>query len=387
VDLRDDGDSRVVTLAPIELTDLVSDADLQLDQNLDLSAMAYQVIPDRPGVVSDPDPSASPGAAAGPADPATVVLPPIRLVAAHGPADGTPPFFDAPPARTMPIAAKGCPEVSAGDWTFKSCFSGNLSLNVDFRPAAGLKLGVGFVLRADSLHVRSGATIKDGKVTGSSGTIDGIKGFEVHLLGGVANGASDNVKVKLEVPFEIEEAIPPSPATLGLPLNTLVEFKLIVETAFSGKNSTLQADAVYSLDGPVGVEGGTPVAPKLGVVDSILDSLQGITLGPSGLVAAIKWKVQSGIGVPGLVAGPYATLTASVGVSKGSALGSPIADCRTATLSLYAGVGAGVSITSFDKLEAILGKTFLRKAKLETDVNFPIFNASQVQPDLPKCRE
>src|SRR5207253_5977003 len=185
VDLSDTGDSRVVTLEPIEITELLHDADLHSDQLIDPSAMAYQVIPDLPGAGSDPDasdapPLASPAssstgsssmAASGSAGDGTVELPPIRLVAAQ-------------PGQNLPIVAKGCPEVSVGQWSVKTCMSDRLTVNVDFKTGAGLKLGVGFELLLDHLHVTSGTTISGGKVTSSGGQIEGIKGFELHFLGG-----------------------------------------------------------------------------------------------------------------------------------------------------------------------------------------------------------
>ena len=63
-ELSDQGGSRIVALAPVQLGELFSSADFHLDQAVDLGSMNYQALPVLPGSVSDPSasPSASPGA-------------------------------------------------------------------------------------------------------------------------------------------------------------------------------------------------------------------------------------------------------------------------------------------------------------------------------------
>ena len=53
VALRDDGDSRVVTLAPVELTDIVRNGEINLKQALSPDSMEYQAVPDQPGARVD----------------------------------------------------------------------------------------------------------------------------------------------------------------------------------------------------------------------------------------------------------------------------------------------------------------------------------------------
>src|SRR5438270_611478 len=76
---------------------------------------------------SDAPPVASPAssstgslsiATAGSAGGGTVELPPIRLVASQ-------------PGQNLPIVAKGCPEVSVGQWSMKACVSDRIAVNVD----------------------------------------------------------------------------------------------------------------------------------------------------------------------------------------------------------------------------------------------------------------
>jgi hypothetical protein len=188
----------------------------------------------------------------------------------------------------------------------------------------------------------------------------------------------------LEIPIEVELPIPPSPTTLGIPLNLVLEFKLLMEVAMSGNNSTLQAGASYNLDGEMGVRDGQVLAPALTVNKSLLDTISGITLGPGGVVFAAKFKLHFGVGMSGFIAGPYFTTTFSVGVSRGSVLGSPNADCKGATIALWVGGGAGVSV-DFSKYTSLLTKT-LTKFKNEVEQNWNVYTVSKTVPDSKACQ-
>jgi hypothetical protein len=178
--------------------------------------------------------------------------------------------------------------------------------------------------------------------------------------------------------------IPPSPATFGLPLNLVFELKFIVATALSGNNSTLEADGAYALTGPIGFAAGAVIAPQVTVTRSIIDSLRGVTLGASGVVFAMKFKLHFGLGMEGMVAGPYATFTLSAGVSKGSVLGSPLATCLGATLGFWIGAGAGLTF-DVSRFETFFPKA-LRKIKLENEQSWNVYTLKQTIPDVPLCR-
>jgi hypothetical protein len=239
------------------------------------------------------------------------------------------------------------------------------------------------ILQAKAPQLHAKVAIQNGNLANPTVVLDGIKGIDVNVAAGTANGTKDDGKFKFEIPIEVEQPIPPSPATLGIPLNLVIEFKLLVEVALSGNNSTLQAGASYNLDGEMGVRDGQVVSPKLTVNKSILDSITGITLGPSGVVFAAKFKLHFGVGTEGFIAGPYATTTFSVGVSQGSALGSPIANCQAATIALWVGGGAGVTI-DLGKFAALLPK--LTKFQTEVEKNWNVYTVSKTVPDSKICQ-
>jgi hypothetical protein len=220
---------------------------------------------------------------------------------------------------------------------------------------------------------------------GATAVVDGIQGVDVEVAAGAAGGLSDNDKVKIEVPIEIDQPIPPSPETLGLPINIKIEFKYIVETAFSSKNSTLTATGIYNLAGPLGIDSGSLVTPTASVAQGLVDSLSGIAIGVSGFVFVAKVKVQAGLGVPAATAGPYVTLTATVGLTLGSSIG--IVQCRLTNWALKGGVGFGVTITQ-DAIAALLDKLAIPKSKLktETEKSIDIMKADDHQPDVAACR-
>lgn len=386
--IRDDADTRIVTLAPISLTDLVSDAHLVIDQSFDIGSMAYQEIPDSPGAISVPGPlssgdptatdapptgdvGAAPSTPAGAAAETTVALPPIRLVAATSPA-----------VPTLPLAVKTCPEVTLRTWVVKPCYKpGGVSLEIASKAVPGLKAGGKITLLSTGLHTKVDMSIAGGLFGKTSVTVDGLSGWSLTLFGGVADGAKDNAKVKIEVP--VETFIPLAPVA-GLPMTAYGEFKLIFTTALSGKNSTLQTVGLYSLTGPFGMVDGSVVAPKMSVVDSIVDAMQGITLGPSGFVFAGRFKFQVGLGMPGMVAGPYTAITISVGISKGSVIGSPIADCRSATFGLWVAGGVGAQVNS-EVLKLFLPKD-ITKLKSEREVSTRVLSLTRTTPDVAVCR-
>jgi hypothetical protein len=374
VEIRDQGSSRVATLAPVDLTDVVSDATINIDQDFDLAKMVYQDVPNLPGAVSEPLPARAatlsllPGAMAT-VDPSTVVL----LSAPY-----IPPL---PPPAPVPKA------ISVGKWSATPYSAATkLGLKIAYAGQRGLKLEINLAFLVDHFHVRSGTTIADGRTVSSGFLIEGLKGIQVSLAGGVANGSVDNEKVSLEVPVEVNLPIPPTPYTAELPLNLKATYKFVIETAFSGKDSTLFASGKYGLAGPLGIWEGVPTAPSFSVEQSLIDSIGGLPIGPSGIVFAMKLKVLLGIGTAATSAGVYGILDTSLGLTNGSALGAPLARCRGATLDIKVGGGVGLDIPApvAAALKALLPTSFkVEKKSVETSTT--IVHRSQVIPDVPLC--
>ena len=373
-----DGDL-AVTVEPVALTEVFRDAHFVSDRQLDDAALVYQEVPELPGALSIPTEPMTPGAVVTPtgltttsstaSDQAETVLAlnPIRLAAAPGPR--------LPPARERNFT------VTVGEWEAQPYRTpGKLGLKIGYAANKNLKVYIDFSMNVNNLRVRTDVPISNGKI-GSDATfvVEGIDSIAVDVSAGAANGADDNKKVRVEVPVEMTWQIP------GEPLVYSNTWKFIVTTGLSGKNTTVTAAGEWAVSGAIGMISGTVQTPKLSVVKSIMDSITGISIGPSGLAFAVETKIQFGIGITAAFAGPYAKLVVDLGVTNGSALGSPLARCVSASLGAKVGGGFGVTVssTALADLQDLLPKEL--KFELETEKLWPIHRASQTLPDVPLC--
>jgi hypothetical protein len=312
-------------------------------------------------------------------------------VAYRGARAGASGAMGATTATQLPPVSKVCHEVTlASTWIIKPCVQElAVTLSIDHKfgtgvAGDGLKFGGSVTLKFDQLRTTGTVHIQGGNVTGSTVLLEGVKGIDVSLDAGAADPTTDDRKIKFEVPIEVDYPIPPNPYTLGIPLNLVLEFKAIVEVALGGKNSTLSAGGSYVLTGPLGVQAGSLVAPVVTVAKSLVESIGGIVLGASGVVLAAKFKIHLGLGMDGFVVGPYAVTTFSVGVSKGSALGSPIADCAGASVNLWVGGGFGATV-DFTQFKSFLPAA-LTKFKNEVEKTWNVYTISTTVPDVPVCK-
>lgn len=379
--IHDEGDARVVTLEPVNVTDVIRDGSIDVDQAVPASAVSYQVMPDLPWAQSTPQDSELPSvniSSAGyhrasqfGAEPAVAVVPNLRPMAG-GDSGGT-----------LPLASKSGVEVKVGDWTLSPTVEAT-KLGIGVERDGSLKVGVDLSFDTKDLRFHGIDTIKNGQTTHSGFEITGITGLTVSLSAGAEHGSDDNQKIKIAVPIEANMQIPPSPATAGLPMNFKVSFTFSVETAITGEKSTLVATGKWGLDGPIGFSDGKLLTPSFSVQQSILDSVSGITLGPSGIVFALEMKFMLGVGIASLSAGPFSAVTIDLGVTNGSSLGASLVRCRGATLDLKGGAGVGLELSAE---QVPILKDLLPGAKysysLETNVT--LLHRSQVVPDVPLC--
>ncbi|GIG91388.1 hypothetical protein [Plantactinospora endophytica] len=388
--VRRTGDDLAVTLSPVTLTEVFRDAHFRSDRTIDDAALAYQEVPRLPGAVSVPSgtrspedavtpigltagaarsrPTAVPGGAAASPDGTTVLaLDPIRLAPAGA--------GRLPPARERNFA------VTVGDWEAQPYRTpGKLGLKIGYAANENLKVYIDFAMNVDNLRIRTDVPISNGRIGGAATfAVDGIRSISVDVAAGAANGADDNKKVRVEVPVEINIPIP------GEALVYSNTWKFIVTTGLSGRNTTVKAAGEWAVNGTLGMIDGSLQKPTLSVVRSIMDSITGISVGPSGLAFAVETKIQFGIGIPAAFAGPYAKLVVDLGVTNGSALGAPLARCVSA--SLNAKVGGGFGVTASSVAIAELQKLLPTKLKfeLESEKLWPIHRAAQTLPNVPLC--
>jgi hypothetical protein len=406
------GNDFAVTLAPVQLTEIIRDAVIKVDAEIPADSIVYQRVPALGGLPVKQAMDFGPaGALISPAaySPGrmrsaglTVGEPVIRTVADDG--NGLGNATDS----GLPFGTKQTQKAAIGDWEVEASWITDRKSYGNFDTAkkaekvrlriqrtwstkfnggknsAGLKTGVDVCLYGQKFRITAVVPISNGVAGPTKFVVDGIKGIDVGIWGGVANGVQDNQKIRAEVPVELNYPLAFSP--LGIPLVAQAKFKFIIETAFSGRNSVLEAVAEYGIDGAFGVDNGAPITPQFSVIKPMMDSMSGITLGGSGIVFAWEARFLVGVGLPGLMSGPYAKITIAFGIAKGSALGAFLANCKGVTLKIDAAYGVGLQISG-EKIEAL--KKFLGtdwKYEVEREVSTPVVNEQIVRPDIAICR-
>lgn len=143
-------------------------------------------------------------------------------------------------------------------------------------------------------------------------------------------------RVALPVDFSV------SFVAFGVPLSVVVNQWVVIKTAFSAKGGSIKATGEYNFTaGPgFGSENGSwsATAPtQLTVNPSMVASLDGISLGATGIVLAYQARFLVGLGAFGFSAGVYFGLTAEsmwrVGLNGVSVPGRSPAPARRTTVS------------------------------------------------------
>jgi hypothetical protein len=383
-----------VLLAPIQLSDLLAGGQLNVDQDIDPGRLTADVFPGQPGVLTTGD-AAAPAATQTSAylvpsvTTAGIAVPSGYLLApAAGSADAGRASAARSASRTLavpPAQFGASADVTMGNWMVRPTLDANtIGLGL-FAQEQNLVVGASIDVTHTRLHLHASGDVGSGIVSGSGVVLTGITGVHVSFKAGMGGSTSANTKVRFEIPLEWVEPIPPSPATAGLPMVLRVGYRAILETAFGAKNSTLSASGGYTLTGGIGVTTTGLVLPTWGLKDSVMDSISGVYLAPSGLVVAGEYKVTLGVGIPFAMAGPYGVIYASWGVAKGSVLGSPLATCRSVTADIKVGAGARTVVAApvLTALQSMLPKNF--KLDLGAEVLFTVKHAQQTLPDVPIC--
>jgi len=257
------------------------------------------------------------------------------------------------------------------------------------------KVGASVSLYGSNIRVRANIIIVDGEVKESSSfVIDGVEGLNI----GIVSGAEKAIVVK----GRLEDVWVDEGKTFlvyGVPIAVSLKIKTYMELAFSGGNSTITANGGYKLSGePIGYENGAFHKPTLTVDKPMMQSIGGVTIAPVGVVAATEFRVLIGFGDKrAAVMGHYGKVVVSVGVSRGSALGLPLADCHGVTLKIDAGHGWGIDFNkkittlfhgrwrspAIDRIREQIGKK-----KFELDIggaDYNIFQRTSVEPNIPLC--
>jgi hypothetical protein len=399
------GDDVAVALGPVDLTEVYRDAEIEIDQPVDLTNMALVETPDLLGAVTDPAQTADVDASApakstattpaastdGSASVQTMELPAVQLISVVRPPKKS---------KLPPASLKTSFQLTVDNWSVEGFTTGkdngafDVTLKVT-RTTGPLRIGITVTVHLLNPKVRASASISGGNLKHSSAKLSGVQGIDVDVKAGSENGLADNVKARVEVPMDI--ILP-----IFEPFLVAFRQKFIIETAFSSKNSTLEGHGEYRFTGPIGDSEAEAGSVGVETVKSMTESLTGPSIGVAGVVFAYQLRAQGGLGVPSAFVGPFVGVTFSVGLTRGSDLGRISAGnlagaiatgrntiCKGVTVDIFSNFGVGFvdSVVVTKLLEQFYPSKKFKVTSDFLEARVPVFHGKSVAPDVPLCNE
>jgi hypothetical protein len=371
------GNDRQVILGPVNLTDVIRDADVASDRPISFSNPLYYSAPSLVGASADLETSPSPSPSPSPtAD--VVALPALELAAATEPAP-------------MPPPSREPQEVGVG--AFKElvpiCCNGfGLRFTYD---AGGVRVQGSVILHFTAPSAKFQLLIRGGKLISAGLQLSGVGGLFVDFKAATESGAAGNINKLIQVPIEVSIPV----AGIGIPFSVKLTNWFTLKTTFTAKDSSLDASGDFSFAGTVGFgyqNGGlSPSVPQgFSVNKSLVSSITGFSIGVARIDMTYQARFCICIGAFGFSAGIYAYLTPAIAVVNGSSAGAFVVRCHGARLSLAVVIGVGYSIP---QVVADLVNLFLKVFKARPiaasggpSKRIPIFTKDETDPaNTPAC--
>ncbi|MFI6262629.1 hypothetical protein [Micromonospora sp. NPDC051006] len=394
LDVRPDGGDLAVILGPVDITEVIRDGTFGGERPVSLdSPTRYDA---GTPFWAEYDGESGGGGAAVPVTGAaartetgthpvtvtTAALPGAGTARSARPADAR---RDGPPAG---VAAAGRRQVAGFAVTPICCADG---VGARFsHDGGGIRIAGTVTLLMKSPSARFHLEIRGGAVRRAELRIDGMAGLRIEIAGATNAGRNINKRIPIPLDFSV-----PIGEILGVPFAVTANQLIGVQTAFSAKDGNIKAAGEWSLGGSLGfgyADGAFGVTKpwELTVRNSITDSIFGPSVGVSGIIVHYQAAFRVGLGAFGFTAGLYSTVTATAGLTVGSALGAPIELCRSTQLGLFLEYGVGYripaglakAINAF--LDLVNAGPIEEKAGIGRVDN--VFNKLDVQPDAKICR-
>ncbi|PZG20836.1 hypothetical protein C1I95_08715 [Micromonospora craterilacus] len=327
LDLQREGGDLLVTIGPVNITDVIRDGTLEKQDIAIEDPVAYQAgepiwaIPEEEADAALPTPSGRAGRSA-----------PLRLA-------------PLPPRPAQPAPIRGGGEVKSVVANFStgvSLVSGaEVSFNYDRN---GTKLFGRAALTFQQPKAGFYLSIKDGSVARAELSISGGFGIRYSFEAGIQDG--QNIKAVLPIPVEFSI---PMGTVLGVPLALTVSQTVKVTTAFGAKLGTIKGKGEFSLAGSLGYgyangRFGPQVSKNFQRKESLINSLRGVPVGVMGLLIEHRVRFDLGFSAFVLKAGLFFEVSTAYGTTMGSAIGSPVAVCRGVGIGVWASYGVGYTI-------------------------------------------
>ncbi|GAB3141946.1 hypothetical protein GCM10027290_15500 [Micromonospora sonneratiae] len=361
IDVRRDGDDLAVTVGPVAITEVIRDGRFTSDRPVPFDRMVANPAGEPFWAEAEEGTSGAGGSGGGGGGPL-----PGRSKTARIPAGK----FNVTP----------------------TCCATGIGLHFTY-DSGGIRLVGTLELMFEKPSGTFDLVIDNGSVKKAMFEVTGGTGLRLDVEGGSALGAGHNINRRITIPVDF--AVPLG-TFLGVPFSATVNQSLTIQTAFSAKDGNIKANARYGFSGKLGFgyQNGSFDAWKpagFQVQDSLTNSITGISVGVNGLLFAYQARLHVGIGAFGFSTGLYVGLTASVGVTMGSALGAPLTVCRGATLNLFTDYGVGYRLpTAVVKVINLFLRVFEAKP-IEAEGGIGgtanVLNRNEVIPDVPLCRK
>jgi hypothetical protein len=370
------GNEVSVVLGPVEITDVIKEADVAYDQPVDLQSMIAYSAPNYPGGTSELDKLTADARRGGETSVTTVVLSPsggmtpVAQVSnrgvGYGARDGwtesdvahfralqqapsIPQVPQVPQSTSQSPSLPSVPSIGSpspvniGDFQVIPFCCGGLGIKL-LHNGDDIKVLAYAVLRFSKPSLKFNLKIHGGTIQTAQIVLNGASGLTVHLETATPQGIDGNINKQFFVPVDLSIPI----IGMGVPFAVTLHQQFLIRTAFTAKNSTINTTGDYSFSGSIfmGLDNGNwgAGAPtELHTNSSLGQTLTGVSLGATGMVFGMDGRIIVGIGAFGFVTGPFLAYDAVVGLTRGSDMTTGLVGitCRGTVLDLALNMGVG----------------------------------------------
>jgi hypothetical protein len=351
-----------VVLGPVDITDVIKEADISFEQPLDFGQGIVHTAPDYP--LNE--------------WPATALTASVQ-------ADQDAPRIVAASFAEQPV------DINASQFKV-SPIASSYGIGLKFETNAGAPAQVRgqALISVAAPRLNFNLRIVHGRVETALVSLSGASGLSMWFEAGSNAERAGNVNAHFVPPVDLS-----IPISGPFPFAVTVRHHFIVKTAFGVKNSMLQTVGEYELaggfragyqNGTFTLAGPTRFTEKKG----FLTSLNGISTAVSGVTLAYQARVIVGIGAFGFATGPYVEVDAGLGASRASDLGMLACKGTTLNVDLSAGVGYLVPQAVTSAINFFLRKLNIGEIKgeggfrKEPPVN--LINVKGTEPNVKGCR-
>ncbi|SBT51886.1 hypothetical protein [Micromonospora narathiwatensis] len=323
LDLAADGDDLLVTIGPVDITEVIRDGTFE-KRGLTLDDPVIYPAGEPSWAEDSPPPPSTYGRSR-----------PMRQLPARASADQ--------PVQPGPERGGTANTRAHGYQVWSTCCTDGVGAHFTYDDG-GVRLVGTVTLTFNRPNAAFHLAIGAGRVNRAELEIGGGFGIKVEFEGGIRDGQNHkkSFPIAADISFPIGQLV-------GIPISFTISQTLSVATAFGAKVGTVKGAGEFALAGSLGfgyANGtvGPRIAKNFQRKSSLINSLTGVPVGVMGLV--IRHGVRFTVGISAFLfkAGIYFELTTSYGSTLGSALGAALAECRGVAIGVQAVFGIGYRI-------------------------------------------